>query len=249
MTLFPGSPMAGFASPYASPFGSPLPPPGYFFSPNASPTEIAPAPEKGTVPPEGTTAVQIAPWIAAPARPPFGAGGPGPSTLANWDVRRGLDTATFPGDRDTRVPLAVRFGEQATYPANEANTTLLFEGPGPEIALLNKLWPEGLTISQADASVGDIIKAVFEFFQTRMRKEEVEVLKEGEKGAANWAALVQAMAARCRASTQLAEVEWNQGLRRVDVLGEARAFGGIRVEYIEEGGWRLKMALAPVVKE
>jgi hypothetical protein len=239
---------AGLASPYRSPYGSPImpaaayaspmPPPCYFFSPGQETKEI-PALVPDAAPPAGVAAVQIAPWVSASSF-----GNPSPS-LAKWDVRSPPSTASYMGEHRTRLPLSKQAGEQATFPGNEAMLRILVDGP--DMSLLTKLYPDGIAVGSADASVDALLKAVFEFFQTRMTKDEVEAVKSHTDTA--WEELVQAMAARCRASTQLAEVEWNQGLRRVDVLGEKRAFAGFRVEYLEEGAWRLRLQLTNVSKD
>jgi hypothetical protein len=121
--------------------------------------------------------------------------------------------------------------------------SIALEG-GPPLAA--KLWPS-IPVSEVDATVDEVLNAIHAFFHARMNQEEVDAARAAPDG--TFAAMVAAMTARCRASPGLAEVEWAKGLRRVDVLSDSRAFGGLRVEYAESGEWSLRLALLPVAKE
>lgn len=227
--LWQGAPFATPYPPFAPGLATPYTPPGA--TPGASPSALLP----GDIPPPFAKSVQVAPWLA------YNPYAPQPAIV--WDVAAEPARARHYSEKLAHlVPLAPKFGEQATYPGAVEKLEIVVDG----IDTVAELWG-AIEVSGPDPTVGDILRAVHGFFEKRMSRDEVDKIKAMKEG--NWERLVQAMAERCRRAPGLAEYEWSQGLRRVDCLGENTAWGGLRVEYKEDGTWQLRLTLVPVSKE
>jgi hypothetical protein len=242
--LWPGTPFAspyaqlspGLAAPYTPGLATP-------YTTTALPAAPSPGAASTMLPPDGTPPttppvlqpVHVAPWLTYNPLDPRPA--------IRWDVASEPSNAKQWSSKLWRfAPLAPQFEERATYPGAEEKVLIVVDG----VDTVQEVYG-AIEVPIADPSLGDVLKAVHEFFQKRMNKDEVEKVKAMKEG--NWERMIQAMADRCRRAPGLPEYEWSQGLRRVDLLGEKTAWGGLQVEYTAEGGWQLRLMLTTVEAE
>jgi len=94
-------------------------------------------------------------------------------------------------------------------------------------------------------TIGDILYAMYEYFQIPMT--HVELLAAWGSSGENLDSLQRSLKTRCSEVPGIPEVEWRQGFRRVDILGEYRFFYGMIVQndLSTSGTWKLKPLLGP----
>ncbi|KAI0765871.1 hypothetical protein BD413DRAFT_455811, partial [Trametes elegans] len=93
-------------------------------------------------------------------------------------------------------------------------------------------------------TVGDMLRAVYEFFQTPLRQDEADALKARYPDM--WHAWGEAFRTRCREAPHIAvpTAEWNQGMRRVDTLGERVKYWGLWTTHnASNNTWQLNLGL------
>ena len=92
-------------------------------------------------------------------------------------------------------------------------------------------------------SVGDVLDAIYEYFQTQITPDEAEELAEDFP--ALWTAACAAFEKRCREFLGIPEVARQQGMRRVDCLEEKHTFWGMWVTHDAQRRFYLNLALVP----
>ena len=87
-----------------------------------------------------------------------------------------------------------------------------------------------------------LFSAIYDFFQTQLTHREVDYLKNFNES--NYDLLVDACRARCEVTPALHDFERLQGLKRVDVLGDKRAFWGLWITVNDvTNSWHLNLGL------
>ncbi|KAI6110779.1 hypothetical protein EDD16DRAFT_1710640 [Pisolithus croceorrhizus] len=250
----PGSGQQRPAPPPASALGQPLPDPyttASAISPWRPPLPLGTTPNAGNIPQwsPGTwppmpwpteVPVRLAPWlIPNPVNPSV--------PQLEWDVSLHPTTArritgahvTFPLDSAGGGSTGVRIdNEPATSPAADRIVVLC------DVALVNQLWgPIVIERPGRRVTVRDLLEGIYAFFQTHLTRAEVEHISS--LGEDNYRLLVEAYRNRTtqRQLGVLRDLEWREGMRRVDCLGDGRWWWGVWVTYNSDETWQLNLGL------
>jgi len=98
-----------------------------------------------------------------------------------------------------------------------------------------------IVIEKPDINVFDILNAIYEYFQTLLTFEDVD--RAIALDSQNMVALTDAFGARLQATHNLYEFEAQNGLRRVDFLGNNRMFSGLTVSLFRDRDFSLRWKL------
>ncbi|EIW54798.1 uncharacterized protein TRAVEDRAFT_84673, partial [Trametes versicolor FP-101664 SS1] len=92
-------------------------------------------------------------------------------------------------------------------------------------------------------TVGDALDRIYEFFQTPLRADEVEPVRTARPEV--WKTWVEAFRRRCHQAPHIAipDVEWGQGMRRVDCLGEKVNYWGSWNTHNPDRSWQINLGL------
>ncbi|KAI0667252.1 hypothetical protein C8Q78DRAFT_982735 [Trametes maxima] len=108
--------------------------------------------------------------------------------------------------------------------------------------LLNYFGPIHLRLDRA-VTFRDALRAIYDFFQVRLRTDEAEyfqrVLPE------QWREWSRAFYLRCATAPHIAvrDAERNQGMRRVDCLGDRVKFWGLWITHNPDRTWQIQLGL------
>ena len=200
---------------------------------------MLPTPNSGN----GTTVLPTSPFGAIPLLYPCLIPNPGnraePWLL--WDVRHAPSTAKRVAARAVVLSALDQFKEAATYPpvsrlhiAYNTNT----------IGMINYWGP--IVVDKGDGgtvNVEDVLDAIFDFFQQQLLPHEAAVIERDFPDA--WRQMQDAFRKRCRDAHAISEVEWLQGMRRVDCFGERHKWWGMWVTHNADGTYQLNLGLVP----
>ena len=92
-------------------------------------------------------------------------------------------------------------------------------------------------------NVEDVLDAIFDFFQQQLLPNEAAVIERDFPDA--WRQMQDAFRKRCRDAHAISEVEWLQGMRRVDCFGERHKWWGMWVTHNADGTYQLNLGLVP----
>ena len=205
--------------------GWPLPgaiPPGW--SPRAWP----PTPRQTNA---ESARIILCPWlIPNPAMPSM------PHVV--WDITKHPNTARWVTGRHVTVPLSMRFSQVATYPETRVMHIHC------DIGLASARWGPVVVEKGSAITLGDVLFAVYDFFQRRMSEEDVDFVASLREG--NRERMYEAFYRRCRTSHSLTEWEWRQGMRRVDCLQDRTAWWGTWVSIRHDDRWFLNLGLQSI---
>ena len=159
-----------------------------------------------------------------------------------WDLRLPPTLARRIAPREVVVSARDQFGAVATHPPVP---TVQIVTSATVLGGLNYWGPIVVDKTGSGGRVlfGDIVQAIYDFFQRPLTQDEARVLERDVPAA--WAEMTRAFTARCREHPGLAEVEWKQGMRRVDCLGERYMFWGLWVSHNADGTFQLNLGTAP----
>ncbi|EKM59082.1 uncharacterized protein PHACADRAFT_249275 [Phanerochaete carnosa HHB-10118-sp] len=121
------------------------------------------------------------------------------------------------------------FRQPALYPPHlDVHVTL---GNVPVAAAVHARWGPIVVRCNAkgDVSVGDVLDGVYAYFQQPLYFEDMCAFENwlGKGGDPNYEALLDAFRQRVKNSDNLSAVEWNQGFKRIDMLGDNRRWCGL----------------------
>lgn len=160
-----------------------------------------------------------------------------------WDIAQAPHTATRTTGRGIILPCSSFFNEVATVPATNTAVILVavpgclmpFWGP----MKINK--PDGKAIT-----ILDIMNEIYTYFHQNLLENEVHALCMGDTN--KMYKLFYSMQRRLATTGRnngLSGFDLAQGLRRVDILGDIRAFWGLWITY-SEGTWCLNLGLKSI---
>lgn len=92
-------------------------------------------------------------------------------------------------------------------------------------------------------TVGDALERIYEFFQTPLRADEVAPIRRARPEV--WKTWVEAFRRRCHQAPHIAipDVEWGQGMRRVDCFGEKVNYWGAWNTHNPDRSWQINLGL------
>ena len=153
-----------------------------------------------------------------------------------WDVSQHPTRAQRITGAHTIVGLSPQMNQQAVVPATQEVHIAI------QASYIQRLWGTIRVQTKSTAAVWDILNAIYEYFQTPLKQSEVDYLQSLDPG--NYDILVNACYARCNVTPALPGFEHSQGLKRVDLLGDQRAFWGLWVSVDEAANsWHLNLGL------
>ncbi|KZT24767.1 hypothetical protein NEOLEDRAFT_392347 [Neolentinus lepideus HHB14362 ss-1] len=155
-----------------------------------------------------------------------------------WDVAKSPVTARKLTGRHIILDMMEDFRQPATAPIVRKLIIVC------DFGSLRTLWPPVELQQDRPISVWDIMNAIYEFFQKRLRRREFEYIKALQPD--NEAILRDAFYRRCQDSPTLYDWEIQQGYKRVDVLGDSRVWWGVWVTYNPDNTWQLNLGLMPL---
>ncbi|TFK46515.1 hypothetical protein OE88DRAFT_1729062 [Heliocybe sulcata] len=155
-----------------------------------------------------------------------------------WDVSKSPSTARKITGRHIILDMVEDFKQPATAPTVQKLVIVC------DFGALRSLWPQIEIEQDGPITVWDVMNAIYEFFQKRLRKREVEFIQSLQPG--NEAILRDSFYRRCQDSPGLYEWEVQQGYKRVDVLGDSRVWWGVWVTYNPDDTWQLNLGLMPL---
>lgn len=142
--------------------------------------------------------------------------------------------------RHSVVDLIPQFGDDATYPACSTIQIVC------DIGSITSFWGPIVVAAENDDKIvfEDVLNAIYDYFQTPLTRREIDAICDLKPE--NYELLQDAWSHRCRKASGLFEYELRQGFKRVDCLGDRRAFWGTWITYNPDSTWQLNLGLVPV---
>lgn len=109
---------------------------------------------------------------------------------------------------------------------------------------ISSFWGPIIINSDSKINLYDVLLAIYDYFQTPLTQGEVDVISDLNPG--NYELLRDAYIHRCRKAHGLFQYELKQGFKRVDCLGDNRAFWGTWITYNSNNTWQLNLGLVPI---
>ncbi|KAH9916024.1 uncharacterized protein B0H18DRAFT_885286 [Fomitopsis serialis] len=155
-----------------------------------------------------------------------------------WDVTQHPTTARWATGRHVWVPLSQRFNQVATYP--EVRTLHIH----CDIGLASVRWGPVVIEKSGAITLGDILYAIYDFFQRRMSEDDVNFVATLRPG--NRERMYEAFWRRCRTGHALDGYEHQQGMKRVDCLQDQTAWWGTWITVRPDNRWHLNLGLQSI---
>ena len=175
--------------------------------------------------------VHLCPWLAPnPVNPQI------PHMV--WDISQLPSIAKRMTGRHSIVDLNPKFDDDATYPACNAINIVCDAGN------ISTFWGPIVVRNDDKVVLWDVLDAIYNYFQTPLTHAEVDTISDLKPG--NYESLRDAYYHRCRNAHGLLQYELEQGFRRVDCLGDSKAFWGLWVTYNPDNTWQLNLGLVPI---
>ena len=172
-----------------------------------------------------------------------------------WDIIEPPSTAKLITIRNVTVPAVTYYSEPAMWPHDEYKT--LFIALTRDIDKVRKGLFKGEHATpvegmRVDASgdkitVGDLLNAVYQFWQTPITKDEYRKLVLSERLELTEDQMRDTAYERIgKSSKYVSERERLEGYRRADLLAGRWSFGGLVPRYLSNRTWYLEMSLLPI---
>ncbi|KAI0078582.1 hypothetical protein K474DRAFT_1593681 [Panus rudis PR-1116 ss-1] len=113
-------------------------------------------------------------------------------------------------------PISTIWNNEIASPAL-TNIRILYNDGGA------RSWPSIRLRKTSSIKVGDVLDAIYEYFQTPLTQQEVSRLQ------GMGLPLLRTMQRRVQQSLNIPSAEWRQGYKRIDSLGENYYFVGLRL--------------------
>ncbi|OBZ67665.1 hypothetical protein A0H81_12226 [Grifola frondosa] len=132
-----------------------------------------------------------------------------------WDVSQHPLTAKRITGRELVADITRYLDEQATNPPSDKILIIC------DIGMAQNMWGP-IVVQKSRITVWDVFLAIYEYFQKQMTRKEVDYLASLASG--NLKSMEDACYKRCLRAPALPGYEWQQGMRRVDCLGDKTVF-------------------------
>ncbi|KAI0347547.1 hypothetical protein BDW22DRAFT_1481165 [Trametopsis cervina] len=203
------------------------------------------APYSSSVP-LGSVTPAWAPQVMTPAviphLNPTLAPNPNPGSIPHlvWDVSEHPQYAKRLTGRNLVLPALDRFPEQALFPAQQEIEVLVDHHLATAV-----FWGPIKIKNASGVTVFDVLIAVFDYFQKRLRREEYDYLVGLD--VANAATMTDSYEQRCIAAKNNTPLwERDQGVRRIDTFGDNKGWWGMWLSYKSDGRYQLNLGLHSV---
>lgn len=205
--------------------GYPLPGACQTWTPGPWPPTSTPA----TLP---TAPIQLAPWMI-----------PNPCNAAlphiMWDISQLPTTAKRITGNHVITSVADKLDDLATHPAVNRLVVVC------QVGVAQTLWGHiDIKASRSQGvTVWDVFNGVFEYFQKRVGRRELNRMKEMTGDEQLEEKMASAFYQRVLVTPALPGYEFKEGLKRVDCLGDACFFWGLYVSYNDDNTWQLNLGM------
>lgn len=153
-----------------------------------------------------------------------------------WDISQNPSRTRRITGAHTIISARPQLNEQAIVPDTHVVYIAL------QASIVQQLWGPIKILKQTTVTAGDILFAIYDYFQTPLTHAEVDFLSGLHPD--NYPRLVDAWMARCNVTPALPGFEARQGLKRVDILGDRRCWWGCWVCVDQaSGSWYLNLGL------
>lgn len=171
-----------------------------------------------------------------------------------WDIIEPPSTASLITIRNVTVPAVTYYSEPAMWPHDNFKTLFISLTPDIDEARKGLCKDDGSTTEgvRVDASgdritVGDLLNAVYNFWQTPITKDEYrKLVLSGRLELTEDKIRDTAYDRIGRGSKYVEERERLEGYRRADLLAGRWSFGGLMPRYLPNRTWYLEMLLLPI---
>ena len=176
--------------------------------------------------------IQLAPWVI-----------PNPCNASlphiMWDISQSPTTAKRITGNHVIRDLTDKLDDIATEPAVERLVVAC------QVGVAQRQWGhvEVRASRPKGVSVWDVFNGVYEYFQKRVSRRELDRMKEMLGDEELEVKMADAFYQRILVTPALPGYELKKGLRRVDCLGDACFFWGLYVSYNDDNSWQLNLGL------
>ena len=156
----------------------------------------------------------------------------------DWDIRMPPSMAKRITAREVVVSnISDKLKEVATHPPT-SRLTIAYNTAVP--GLLNYWGPISVDKGEGGTvTVGDVLDAVFDFFQVPLTYAEWQELKRTH--AAEFSVMTRAFVKRCREYPAIPEKIYEEGMKRIDALTDRYKWWGMWVQWNPDGSWYLNL--------
>ncbi|KAI0935040.1 hypothetical protein AcV7_003951 [Taiwanofungus camphoratus] len=155
-----------------------------------------------------------------------------------WDITQSPSTAKRITGRNLVTELSPKFGDHVTFPPTQVVHIHCY------IGMARDLWGPIVVKNRQAVNVGDILFAIYDYYQTSMSEEEVEFVSSLRPE--NHARMTDACYRRCLRTPALPGYELRQGIKRVDCLGKSTTFWGMWITQNADHTWQMNLGLVPM---
>ena len=176
--------------------------------------------------------IQLAPWMI-----------PNPCNASlphiMWDISQSPTTAKRITGNHVIKDLMDKMDDVATEPAVGRLVVVC------QVGVAQQRWGhvEVKASRPKGVSVWDVFNGVYEYFQTRVSRRELDRMKEMLGDEELEVKMADAFYQRILVTPALPGYELKAGLKRVDCLGDACFFWGLYVTYNDDNSWQLNLGL------
>ena len=148
-----------------------------------------------------------------------------------WDVAIAPPSGSMRvTSRGVIVPFGTskEFTSQATWPKVKKLVVVL-EG----LSLYEPITVE----KNSDITIADIFNAVYKFLHKQLTQAEFDQIRKSQDGRRKCGQMYKAICRRCTDGSMIQSYMWQQGYKRVDILGEKTLFWGAYPAYNPDRSW------------